>query len=130
MPLLTRKTLRNGAIGGVIGAALGFVPLIRAVRNGATPHPQFNHTQVECMYGQQERHRCFEHDTRVYATYGAPEDTTVYVSAQLTGRNEGSPASGRATSTGSQAHTELLGPGRGWYFVRGELEVGSGRYRG
>lgn len=92
--------------------------------------PQFNHTQIECMYGQQERHRCFEYDTRVYATYGAPEDTTVYVSAQLAGRNEWIAGEWTGNEYREWAHTELLGPGRGWYFVRGELEVGSGRYRG
>ena len=31
MPLLTRKTIQNGVIGGVIGAAFGFVPLILLV---------------------------------------------------------------------------------------------------
>lgn len=92
--------------------------------------PQFNRTQVECMYGQQERHRCFEYDTRVYATYGAPEDTTVYVSAQLAGRNEWIAGEWTGNEYREWVHTELRGPGRGWYFVQGELEVGSGRYRG
>jgi hypothetical protein len=91
--------------------------------------PQFNRTQVECMYGQRERHRCFEYDTRVYATYGAPEDTTVYVSAQLAGRNEWVAGEWTGNEYREWTHTELLGPGRGWYVLRGELEVGSGRYR-
>jgi hypothetical protein len=91
--------------------------------------PQFNRTGVECTYGQRERHRCFEYDTRVYATYGAPEDTTVYVSAQLDGRNEWVAGEWTGNEYREWAHTELLGPGRGWYVVRGELEVGSGRYR-
>ncbi|RLM53444.1 hypothetical protein DVK02_13185 [Halobellus sp. Atlit-31R] len=91
--------------------------------------PQFNRTQVECRYGQRERHRCFEYDTRVYATYEAPEDTAVYVSAQLAGRNEWIAGEWASNEYRERAHTELLGPGRGWYFVQGELEVGSGRYR-
>jgi len=91
--------------------------------------PQFNRTGVECRYGQQERHRCFEYDTRVYATYGAPEGTTVYVSAQLDGRNEWVAGEWTGNEYREWAHTELLGPGRGWYVVQGELEVGSGRYR-
>jgi len=63
------------------------------------------------MYGQQERHRCFEYDTRVYATYGAPEDTTVYVSAQLTGRNEWIAGEWTGNEYREWAHTELLGRG-------------------
>ena len=31
MPLLTRKTIQNGVIGGVVGSALGFVPLVLLV---------------------------------------------------------------------------------------------------
>ncbi|MFC6874619.1 DUF5518 domain-containing protein [Halobellus marinus] len=106
-------------------------PIDTAALFGTEPllSPQFNRTPVECMYGSQERHRCFEYDTPMYATYGAPEDTTVYVSAHLAGRNEWIAGEWTGNEYRERAHTELLGPGRGWYFVRGELEVGSGRYR-
>lgn len=91
--------------------------------------PQFNRTRVECAHGRQDRHRCFEYDTRVYATYGAPEDATVYVSARLAGRNEWIAGEWTGNEYRERAHTELRGPGRGWHFVRGDLAVGSGRYR-
>jgi hypothetical protein len=63
--------------------------------------PQFNRTQMECRYGQQERHRCFEYDTRVYATYGAPRTRRCTSPRNSTVATNGSPASGRATNTAS-----------------------------
>jgi hypothetical protein len=50
--------------------------------------PQYNRTEVECTFGISETHRCFDYESRVYASYETDANTTVYVSAELSGRNE------------------------------------------
>jgi hypothetical protein len=50
--------------------------------------PGADRSEVECFTGTSSTHHCFECDGQVYADYETSEETTVYVSAQLDGRNE------------------------------------------
>lgn len=91
--------------------------------------PQYNRTEVDCQFGVSEAHRCFEYDSRVLASYETDANTTVYVYAELAGRNEWFSGGWTGNEYRQRVGTELLGPGTGWYLVEGELEVGNGRYR-
>ena len=91
--------------------------------------PQYDRTEVDCQFGVSETHRCFEYDSRVYASYGAEPNTTVYVYAELAGRNEWFSGGWTGNEYRQRIGAELLGPGTGWYLVEGDLEVGNGRYR-
>jgi hypothetical protein len=91
--------------------------------------PRYNLTEVECAFGVGERQACYEYDSRVYAAYDAPENATVYVGAELDGRNEWFSGGWTGNEYRQRIRAELLGPGTGWYLAEGELEVGSGRYR-
>jgi hypothetical protein len=91
--------------------------------------PRYNRSQVECAYGRTDRHRCYTYDGRIYADYDADPDTTVYVSTELSGRNEWFSGGWTGNEYRQWAAVELQGPGTGWYRIAGELDVGSGRYR-
>jgi hypothetical protein len=91
--------------------------------------PRYNRTDVECRFGVSERHRCYEYDGRVYASYDAGANATVYVSTELSGRNEWFSGGWTGNEYRQWSYTELRGPGTGWYRLEGELEVGNGRYR-
>ena len=92
--------------------------------------PQYDRTAVECRFGTDaERHRCYEYGSRVYATYDTTPNATVYVSTELSGRNEWFSGGWTGNEYRDRTSVELLGPGRGWYVTSGELEVGRGNYR-
>jgi hypothetical protein len=92
--------------------------------------PRYNLTEVECTFGAGARQECYEYDSQVYAAYDAPENATVYVGTELDGRNEWFSGGWTGNEYRQRIRTELLGPGTGWYLAEGELEIGSGRYRG
>ena len=91
--------------------------------------PRYEQVEVECRYGFSETHHCYEYAGRVYAAYDTAPETTVYVSTELSGRNEWFSGGWTGNEYRQWAYTELHGPGTGWYELLGELEVGSGRYR-
>ena len=91
--------------------------------------PVYDRTQVECTFGLTEVHRCYEYESRVYVSYDADANTTVSLSSELTGRNEWFSGGWTGNEYRQWTHTELLGPGTGWYEMKGELDVGNGRYR-
>jgi hypothetical protein len=100
------------------------------VGTAPTLTPQYNRTAVACRFGTDtERHRCYEYDSRVYAAYDTTPNATVYVSTELSGRNEWFSGGWTGNEYRDRTSVELLGPGRGWYVASGELEVGSGNYR-
>ncbi|MBX0296158.1 hypothetical protein [Haloarcula nitratireducens] len=89
----------------------------------------YNRSAVECTFGADSRHRCYEYDGRVYANYDTANDTTVYLSSELSGRNEWFSGGWSGNEYREWVHVELQGPQDGWYLAEGELEVGSGSYR-
>lgn len=91
--------------------------------------PEYNRTQVECVIHPSESQRCYEYDSRVYATYDTDANTTVYIGVQLSGRNEWFSGGWSGNEYRQWAHFEQRGPGTGWYGVKGNLEVGVGNYR-
>jgi hypothetical protein len=91
--------------------------------------PQYNRTTVECRFGVSETHRCYDYDGRAYASYETGANTTVFVSTELSGRNEWFAGGWTGNEYRQWSRAELLGPGTGWYRTEGELEVGNGRYR-
>jgi hypothetical protein len=91
--------------------------------------PGADRTAVDCRTGRSATHRCFEYDGQVYADYEANETATVYVSAQLDGRNEWFSGGWSGNEYREWSRVELRGPQSGWVLTDGELEVGSGNYR-
>jgi hypothetical protein len=65
----------------------------------------------------------------MYADYETGEETTVYVSAQLDGRNEWFSGGWTGNEYREWSRVELRGPQSGWVLTDGELEIGSGTYR-
>jgi hypothetical protein len=91
--------------------------------------PGADRTEVDCFAGDSATHRCFEYDGRVYVDYETSEETTVYVSAQLDGRNEWFSGGWTGNEYREWSRIELRGPQSGWVLTDGELEIGSGNYR-
>jgi hypothetical protein len=91
--------------------------------------PGGDRTEVECFTGTSATHRCFEYDGQVYADYETSEETTVYVSAQLDGRNEWFSGGWTGNEYREWSRVELRGPQSGWVLTEGELETGGGNYR-
>jgi hypothetical protein len=91
--------------------------------------PGADRTEVECFAGRSAPHRCFEYDGQMYADYETGEETTVYVSAQLDGRNEWFSGGWAGNEYREWSRVELRGPQSGWVLTDGELEIGSGTYR-
>jgi len=91
--------------------------------------PQADRTEVDCVTGDSATHRCFEYEGQVYADYETSEEATVYVSAQLDGRNEWFSGGWTGNEYREWSRVELRGPQSGWILTDGELEIGSGNYR-
>ncbi|MFD1599974.1 DUF5518 domain-containing protein [Halobellus rarus] len=91
--------------------------------------PQADRTEVECVTGDSATHRCFEYEGQMYADYETNEGATVYVSAQLDGRNEWFSGGWTGNEYREWSRIELRGPQSGWVLTDGELEIGSGNYR-
>jgi hypothetical protein len=91
--------------------------------------PGADRSEVECFTGASTTHRCFEYDGQMYADYETSEETTVYVSAQLDGRNEWFSGGWTGNEYREWSRVELRGPQSGWVLTEGELEIGGGNYR-
>jgi hypothetical protein len=91
--------------------------------------PGADRTEVDCFTGTSATHRCFEYDGRIYVDYETSEETTVYVSAQLDGRNEWFSGGWTGNEYREWSRVELRGPQSGWVLTDGELEIGNGNYR-
>jgi hypothetical protein len=91
--------------------------------------PGADRTEIDCFTGTPATHRCFEYDGQVYADYETSEEATVYVSAQLDGRNEWFSGGWTGNEYREWSRAELRGPQSGWVRTAGELEIGSGNYR-
>lgn len=91
--------------------------------------PGVDRSEVDCFTGDSATHRCFEYEGQVYADYETSEETTVYVSAQLDGRNEWFSGGWTGNEYREWSRVELRGPQSGWVLTDGELEIGSGNYR-
>jgi hypothetical protein len=91
--------------------------------------PGADRTEADCFGGSSGTQHCYEYDGQMYAEYDTAEVTTVYVSAELTGRNEWFSGGWTGNEYHEWSRTELLGPQSGWVLSEGELEVGSGNYR-
>jgi hypothetical protein len=91
--------------------------------------PGADRTEVDCFTGDSATHRCFEYDGQMYVDYETSEETTVYVSAQLDGRNEWFSGGWTGNEYREWSRAELRGPQSGWILTDGELEIGSGNYR-
>jgi hypothetical protein len=91
--------------------------------------PGADRTEVDCFTGTSTTHRCFEYDGQMYADYETGAETTVYVSAQLDGRNEWFSGGWTGNEYREWSRVELRGPQSGWVLTDGELEIGSGNYR-
>lgn len=91
--------------------------------------PQADRTEVECFTGSSATRRCFEYEGQVYADYETSEEATVYVSAELNGRNEWFSGGWTGNEYHEWSRVELRGPQSGWILTDGELEIGSGNYR-
>ncbi|WP_436926932.1 DUF5518 domain-containing protein [Halosimplex amylolyticum] len=91
--------------------------------------PQYDRTAVDCPDRYFETQRCYEYESRVYAEYDTAENASVFLSAQLTGRNEWFSGGWTGNEYRERTSVELLGPQSGWHRTRAELEVGSGNYR-
>ena len=50
--------------------------------------PNADRTVVDCFRRSSRTRHCYEYDGQVYAEYDTAEETTVYLSAELGGRNE------------------------------------------
>ena len=91
--------------------------------------PGADRTEVDCFSGNSVTRRCFEYDGQVYADYETSERTTVYVSAQLHGRNEWFSGGWTGNEYREWSRVELRGPQSGWLPTDSELVIGSGNYR-
>lgn len=91
--------------------------------------PEYNRTQVECVVHPSENQRCYQYDTRVYASYDTDPNTTVYVGVHLAGRNEWFSGGWSGNEYRQWTYFQQQGPGTGWYGVEGELQVAVGNYR-
>lgn len=91
--------------------------------------PQADRTEVECFTASSATHRCFEYEGQVYAEYETSEEATVYVSAQLDGRNEWFSGGWTGNEYREWSRVELRGPQSEWVLTKGELEIGIGNYR-
>lgn len=90
--------------------------------------PKSDLQETDCRYPS-ETARCYEYDSLVYASYETDAETTVYVSAQLDGRNEWFSGGWSGNEYREWSRIELRGPQSGWVLTEGELEIGSGNYR-
>lgn len=91
--------------------------------------PEADRTEGDCVTGASATHRCFEYEGEMYAHYETDEEATVYVSAQLDGRNEWFSGGWTGNQYRDWSRVELRGPQSGWVLTDGELEIGSGTYR-
>lgn len=91
--------------------------------------PGADRTEIDCLTGDSSTHRCFEYEGRMYADYETSEAATVYVSAQLDGRNEWFSGGWTGNEYREWSRVELRGPHSGWVLADGGLDVGSGNYR-
>ncbi|MBV0925914.1 MFS transporter [Halomicroarcula limicola] len=89
----------------------------------------YDRSEVECTFATGSRHRCYEYDGRVYADYDTANDTAVYLSSELSGRNEWFSGGWTGNEYREWIRVELRGRQEGWYLAEGETEVGSGNYR-
>jgi hypothetical protein len=90
---------------------------------------QADRTEVDCIGRASASHRCFEYEGQIYADYESSEEATVYVSAQLDGRNEWFSGGWTGNEYREWSRVELRGPQSGWVLTDGELEIGRGNYR-
>ena len=90
---------------------------------------RYNRTEVGCFGRDSETERCYEYDGRLYADYEAAEDTTVYVSAEVSGRNEWFAGGWRGNEYYEWSRVQATGAQSGWLRTDGELTVGRGVYR-
>jgi hypothetical protein len=72
--------------------------------------PGADRTEVDCFTGDSATHRCFEYDGQMYVDYETSEETTVYVSAQLDGRNEWFSGGWTGNEYREWSRAELRGP--------------------
>ncbi|MFB6184019.1 MAG: DUF5518 domain-containing protein [Haloarculaceae archaeon] len=91
--------------------------------------PTSDLTEVDCTMAHFETQHCYAYAGRVYASYDAAPNATVYVAAELAGRNEWFSGGWRGNEYRDRTSVELHGPGTGWYVTEGEREVGVGNYR-
>jgi|GEM_PF-699084 hypothetical protein len=91
--------------------------------------PGADRTEVDCVTGDSATRRCFEYEGQMYADYESSEEASVYVSAQLDGRNEWFSGGWTGNEYREWSRVELRGPQSGWVLTDGELETGSGNYR-
>ncbi|MFB6139345.1 MAG: DUF5518 domain-containing protein [Halosimplex sp.] len=90
---------------------------------------EYDDAAVDCVDPYFDTQRCFAYEGWTYADYETDENASVYVSAQLTGRNEWFSGGWTGNEYREWSRVELLGPQSGWHRTEAELEVGSGNYR-
>lgn len=90
--------------------------------------PKSELEETDC-YHAGERARCYSYESVVYASYEIDTETSVYVAAELSGRNEWFRGGWSGNEYREWTSVELVGPQDGWVVTNGELEVGVGSYR-
>lgn len=91
--------------------------------------PQTNRTETACFMPHDREETCYTYTGRIFVSYDAVPDTTVYISIELRGTNSWWVFGWNFNEYTDRQTVELTGPQDGWIPTEGQLETGQGNYR-
>jgi hypothetical protein len=91
--------------------------------------PHENRTETACFMARGEEETCYVYDGRVFVSYDADPNTTVYVAVELRGTNSWWVFGWKFNEYTDRQSVEVVGSRDGWIVTEGELETRRGNYR-